>query len=156
MIWRTRIITLSPWACDQTSADPTEARGTCVGKGFSTSSMLTVTGSKSRIWAWDIKFSSRCGVLECLSECNQASAGIVVLSGCCAEIWNALYSSSLACLGVFILDECAMHDLCTVQEVVWPSCCEAEVCRGCGNLDARILTVYLLQSMCLCRNIHNS
>lgn len=86
MIWRTRIITLSPWACDQTSADLTEARGTCVGEGFSTSSMLTVTGRKSQKWAWDIKFSSGCGVLKYLSECNQAPAGTVVLNGCCAEI----------------------------------------------------------------------
>lgn len=83
MIWRTRIITPSPWASDRTSVNPTEARGTCVREGFSLSSLLTVNGRKSQKWAWDMKLSGGYGALELLSQCIQALAGTVLLRGCC-------------------------------------------------------------------------
>ena len=113
MIWRTRIITLSPWASDQSSANPTEAWGACVGKGFSMTSLLTFTGRKSQKWALDMKLSGRCGALERLSLCVQPLAWTVVLRGCCAEIWDASPSPLLFQFGIAryhsILGGCATH-----------------------------------------------
>lgn len=126
MIWHTRIISLSPWASNQTSANPTEARGTCEGKGFSLSSLLTATGRKSQIWAWDTKLRRVFGALERLSQCIQALAGTVVLRGCCAEVWSAPFSLLLFQLStprycsMFILEQSVMHNLHLVpmQEVI--------------------------------------
>lgn len=117
MIWHTGIITLLPWASDPTSANPKEARGTCVGKGFSLSSLLTVAGRKTQKWAWDMKLSRRYGALERLSQCIQALAGTVVLRGCCSEHWNTSPSPLLfeLCIpryyGIFILDKYVTYNL---------------------------------------------
>lgn len=110
--------------------------GTCERKGFSLSSLLTATGRKSQIWAWQRSVRTVFGAPEPLLRCIQALAGTVDLRGCCVGVWVPLLFSFLlwqpgCCSDIFIY----IHIyLCSAQAGDLPFYSSAQVIRRSNKI----------------------
>lgn len=106
IIWHPRIITLLPWTSDRTSANATEARGTCVGKGFSLSSLFPEGRDKNGRGIWN-----SAGDMEHWSACHSAARQGQLYAEIRNESSPLLFQLSIPKnYSTFILDECAAHD----------------------------------------------